>query len=116
MLGNSAGENFFHRDAVDELHHDVGFFVLLADVVDGHNPGMGEDAGRLGFPTEPQSQLVAGLAGLHRSHIDGLDSDCAADEWIPGGVDYSHRSSTDFSGNLVPAYVFHNLDIIACPC
>ena len=48
----TAGDQVLDGDAVQILHDDVGFAVLLANVVDRTNVGMIEGGSRLGFAAE----------------------------------------------------------------
>jgi len=58
MLGNSAGENFFHRDAVDELHHDVVGAALAGQPVAIGSP---RQAIALGIAYLPEDRRRHGL-------------------------------------------------------
>ena len=48
----SPGDQVLESDAIQVLHHYVGFTILLADVVDRTNVGMVQGGSRLGFAAE----------------------------------------------------------------
>ena len=89
------GDHMLEGLALDVLHRDVGSGALLPDVVDGHDVGMGEGAGR------PELALEAGLEVLDllrrdaRIELDHLDRELATDDRVLGQVDDAHGALAD---------------------
>ena len=85
------------RGAVELLHHQEHRAVLLADVVQRADVGMGEGGNRRRFPFEarPPSGVVAELP---RQHLDG---DAALEPGVPGGVDLAHATGAQRIRDLV---------------
>ncbi len=74
--------------AFQQLHHDVGDFVELADVVDRDNVGMREKTRGLGLLEEAvEVLLVDGMILLEDFHRPG-----AVDFRIVGAVNIRHRA------------------------
>ena len=69
-----------------ELHGDVEDALVFAELVDGHQIGVVQDACGPRLAGEP----LLGLTALGRGGKDGLDGDLAADGGIHAKVDLTH--------------------------
>ena len=87
------------RLAVELLHHQEHRAVLLTDVVQRADVGMGErgDRRRFAFEAGPPPGIVAELP---RQHLDG---DAAIEPGVPGGVDLAHATGPQRIHDLVRA-------------
>src|SRR6266496_2544052 len=56
-LQRATGDHVLQRDPIQIFHDDVGFTVLLADIVDGANIGMVQGRSSLGFATKTGERL-----------------------------------------------------------
>ena len=91
------------RDAVEQLHRDIGKAVRFADVVDGDDVGVGERAGGLGL-----AQEAAGKAEiLAEFGLQDLDREDAVDAGIVGAIDVGHRAFADPPFDQIAADDFH---------
>src|SRR3990170_7521088 len=78
------------RSAFDQLHHDVGRVLDLADVVDGDDVGMVELGGglRLMHQPRPPGSAQAGFAQY-------LDRHVTLELLVAGAVDGGHSPAAD---------------------
>ena len=85
------------RRAVELLHHQEHRAVLLADVVQRADVGMGEggDCRRFPFEARPASGVVGEFP---RQHLDG---DAALEPRVPGRVDLAHATGAQRTCDLV---------------
>ena len=79
------------RDAVEQLHRDIGKAVGLADIVDGDDIGVGERAGRPGLAQEAADKAEI----LAEFGLQDLDREDAVDAGIVGAIDVRHRAFAD---------------------
>ena len=87
--------------ALDELHAEVALAVVLADLVDRHDPGVVEQGDGLGLVLEPPQLGVVGQdAGL-----DHLERDGPVEADLPGLVDDAHAAAAELLLKLVVAEV-----------
>ena len=82
---------------LEELHGHEDEPLLLAEVVHGHDVGMGEHRRRLGLALE----ALLGLVVAARSGGHGLDRHVPLEHGIPGFVDRAHGSAADLALDLV---------------
>ncbi len=87
----AAGEDRAQRLAFEELLDDVGRAVVLADVVDGGDVGVVEDAGGLRLLLEAAQAVGVGGEGGRQD----LDRDVAAEARVLGAVDLPHAARAD---------------------
>src|SRR5262249_16660616 len=96
-----------------EFHEDVRHAVLFGNVVDGHDAGVGENAGGLRFAEQSLAHTLAlGFVG-EVLESDALDGDGPADGGIFGTVHDAHGSAAQFPNNLVPADLLHGIFILS---
>ena len=88
--------------ALDKFHHQEWRALILADVEDGHNSGMRQNAGRARLAVESRAILFA-LSAFERRGMDGFESDDAADGRVAGLEDAAHGAAAQFLDNLIPA-------------
>ena len=87
--------------ALDQAHREVRPRLMLADLVDRHDPGMVELGGGLGLGAEPANLLSAGeLAGE-----DHLQRDQPAERRLPRPIHHAHAAARDLGEDLVVADV-----------
>ena len=77
--------------AVDELHGDERPLVLLANVVDRADAGMGESGSGVGFPAKTFQRLRV----LHHVVGQKFQGDGAVEAGIQGFVDHTHSTGTE---------------------
>ena len=99
MLGfqRPAGDAMLQRHALQKLHGDEGFAVLVVDFVDGADVGMVQGGGGLGFALEAAECLrVFG-------HVVGqeLEGDKAAELHVLGLVDHTHPAAAELLDDAV---------------
>jgi hypothetical protein len=89
--------------AVDELHDDVGAFVLLDDVVDDDDVRVAEPGHRPGLPQGAFAQLPGRL--LRERGVEGqlLDRDTPTEEFVGGTPHDAHTAAADPGLQPVPA-------------
>jgi hypothetical protein len=85
------------RGAVEKLHDDDGFAVLIADVVGGADVGMVEGRSRLRFPFETRE----GLEILGNSVRQEFEGDATVKAGIVGFVDDAHTAAAEFFDDAV---------------
>ncbi len=95
----AAGEDGAEGLAFEELLDDVGRAVVLADVVDGGDVGVVEDAGGFGLLLEAAQAIGVGGEGGG----EDLDRDVAAEARVLGAVDLPHAAGADGGEDLVGA-------------
>ena len=95
----AAGEDGAQGLAFEELLDDVGRAVVLADVVDGGDVGVVQDAGGLGLLLEAAQAIGVGGEGGG----EDLDGDVAAEARVLGAVDLPHAAGADGGEDLVGA-------------
>ena len=79
------------RAADEQLHHDVGQALFVADLVDRHHVGVIDRRRRPALAQK--STCRCGVAGLRRmKHLDG---DVAAEFLVPGQIDAAHSAPAD---------------------
>ena len=85
------------RHAVEILHGDEGFAVLVVDFIDGADVGMIQGRGGLGFALEAAERLrVFGyIVGKE------LESDKAAELYVLSLVDHAHPATAELFYNAV---------------
>ena len=93
----AAGKPGPQRLAFEQLLDDVGRAVVLADVVNGGDVGMVEDAGRARLLLEALQALRIAREGAGQD----LDRDVAAEARIARAEDLSHPSRADGGEDLV---------------
>ena len=86
-------EQVLQRIAGHELHDDIGISILLAEVVDGDDVGVVQDAGA-GLKHEAVAQFVGRLG-------NGLDGHFAADGLVQPSVDDPHAAYAQDAQDLV---------------
>jgi hypothetical protein len=75
----------------EELHHDVGFAILLTDIVDGAYIGMIQGGSGLRFPLEAPQRL--GITGnFFGQELEGNE---AMQPRIFGLINHSHATATE---------------------
>ena len=89
----TAIENVLERAPFEQLHHDVGDVLELADVVDRHDARMAQTTGRLRFAQEAPARLDAAVLDLQG--VDGLDRDGALDHRVGRLEHGAHRAAPD---------------------
>ena len=82
--------------AFEQLHHQVGVAVLLADVEDGADIGMVERGRGAGF-----TQKALAHAGHGELVVQQLDGDFAMQASVPRLVDVAHAAAAQPRLNLV---------------
>ena len=95
----ATGEHRAQRLALEQLLDDVGSVVVRADVVDGGDVGMVEDARGLRFLLEA-AQAVRVLRERGGQH---LDRDLASEARVLRAVDLAHSPGADLAEDLVGA-------------
>ena len=85
------------RETLDELHHDEGLSVFLAEVVDR------DDVGMLQAPSGASFLEKSALYVVVADNVEELDGDQAIDGRILGAIDVSHAAATKFVDDGVPA-------------
>ena len=90
--GLHAGRRAAEAPALDQFHGEVVLAVLLADLVDGHDVGVIERCGGLGFALEA---LNVGRGG-ELSGENHLDGDQAIEAQLQGLVHHSHAAARQF--------------------
>ena len=95
--GGRRPEQFVQRGAVDEFHHEVGTPVELADVVNPHDPVVGQSpqGACLVDETAPDVGIVRMVFG------EDLDSDVGVERRIVGAVDDCERPGPEHADHLV---------------
>ena len=89
----------FQRAADEQLHHDVGQAVFVADLVDRHHMGVIDRRRR---PALAQESARRGrVAGFRR--MQHLDGDVAAELLVAGQVDAAHAALADQTHDGVAA-------------
>ncbi len=88
--------------ALDELHDEVGNFVLLAEVVDLDDVRMVEARHGLRFAHEAHGEVLAGVL-VEVALEDGLDRHRAAEARVHAFVDDTHRALAEDALDVVPA-------------
>ena len=85
----------------DETHGEIMLPLVLADLVDRHDPGMIEIGGRLGLGVEAADVgLVGELAGE-----DHLERDGPVEADLPGLEDDAHAAAGELADDLVVAEI-----------
>src|SRR5215472_9045612 len=94
--------------AIYKLHHDVRGLcrLVLADIVDGHDPRMRQTAGRARLAKEPLAIVLHGL-GINTGNGNGLDGNRAVDAWIAGAKDRAHGAPAKLGENLISSQLLH---------
>ena len=90
LVADDVGE----RAALDQLHHEVGLLVLLADVEHAHCARMVQPGRRTRLAQRPLPQQVALLRVDARREPDLLHRDRAGQQLIAGGPDDAHAAAT----------------------
>ena len=91
------GELLPQRDALDELHRNVGRAVVLADFIDGHDVGVVQRRCCAGFLLKPTQAFGIGT----RLVGEDFDGDFTPELRICRAVDDAHTSRADLAANLV---------------
>jgi hypothetical protein len=84
----AGGKAIGERLALDQLHHEVIDFLVVADVVQRAEVGMIQRGDRLRLPLEAQRQARIASHAC-REHLDG---DAAVQPRVGGGVDLAHAA------------------------
>lgn len=82
--------------SIYELHDDVRSVLVLSQVMDGNNVGVGERTGHPGLLQEASDELIATLFLKLRSGADLLDRDRALDSRIVCQIGSTLTSPADF--------------------
>src|SRR6185369_12313449 len=93
----AAGERRAQRLSLEQLLDDVRRALRLADVVDGRDVRVVEDAGGLRLLLEA-AEAVAILGEGRRKNLDG---DVPGETRVPRAVDLSHPARADLAEDLV---------------
>jgi hypothetical protein len=96
-----SGEDLLEGRALEVLHHEV----VVTDVEDREDVGMGEPADGLRLPPEALEIFGGGLAGQVLG-ADRFDRDSALDEGVKGAVDPPHGPLADLLHDLIAAEGF----------
>ena len=91
-----AADDLAERLTVDVLHRDERLALVLADVVDGDDVGMGQARRRTGFAGEPLLDLVV-------EDRQDLDRDGPIEHRIAGQVEQPHAAFAKAIQDFVPA-------------
>ena len=97
------GEPLGEVAPLDELHAEELLAVVLADLVDRHDPGVVQQGHRLGLVLEP-AQL--GVVGQHAG-LDHLQRHRPVEADLPGLVDDAHAAAAQLLRDRVVAEVAH---------
>ena len=100
--------------AVDVFHGDEGDIVLRLHVVDGDDAGVGEDAGRSGFPKEAFAKAGALLGIGDFTEPDGFDGDRTANGRIGGEIDDAHGAAAELAHDLIASDAVHQTYSVLC--
>ena len=98
----SSSEHGIEALALDELHHVVGRFVLLADAEDRHDVGMVQLGGGPGLALEPPPLLDVS----ERLRGQDLEGDVPAERDLLGLVDDPHAAAADLAEDAIVAELF----------
>jgi hypothetical protein len=82
---------------MQQLHHNEGTTVGVADVVYCADVGMLQSCDRSGFAREP----LASLRGIIRVRRDDFDCDVSSEAPIARLVDLAHTTGAERRGNFV---------------
>src|SRR5438876_3251902 len=94
-----AGDDLIERLAVEELHHQIGIALMIAQVIDDDDVGVLQHAGGFGLTVEALEQVgILGKAAGH--HLDGDD---ALDEVIHRLVHDAHAALAQNFNDVVLA-------------
>ena len=94
-----AGDDLIERLAVEELHHQIGIALMIAQVIDDDDVGVLQHAGGFGLTVEALEQVgILGKAAGH--HLDGDD---ALDEVIHRLVHDAHAALAQNLNDVVLA-------------
>ena len=91
--------------ALDELHHEVGDFALLAEVVHLHDIGVVQARDGLGLADEPHGEVL-GRVLVEVALEDGLDRDPPVKARVHPLVNHPHRALSQDAFEVVPAQRF----------
>ena len=96
-------DDVFERCTFHQLHGKVGQASFFADVENGNDVGMREDAGGLGLTHQAGVQLchMGGIGEVAKA--DGLDGNVAANHRVLGFVNDAHGAPAKFFDDFIPA-------------
>src|SRR5229473_3561613 len=87
----TSGDFMFQRGALEKLHGDEGFSVLIADIMDGADIGMIQCRGCLRLPLEPSERLGVACDVFGEE----LQRDETMEAGILGFIDDSHTAAAE---------------------
>ncbi len=92
----SAADDLAERLAIDVLHRDERLSLVLADIVDGDDVGMGQTRRGAGFPGEPLLDLVV-------EDRQDLERNGPIEDRIAGQIQQPHAALAQAIKDFVPA-------------
>lgn len=92
--------------ALYELHHYVGEVVLLPNLINRDDVGMGKNPGRLRFAVEPLFQELPLVVFLYLAQVNRLDRHGPLNEAIHPTVNHTHSAAPKLAEDLVVSDAF----------
>ncbi len=110
----AAREQLLQRKALDKLHRQVPMALVLAELVDGDDTGVGKSAGGGGFPAETRAGVGLLLGAGEFVRADHLYGDGTANGVIVALKHDAHRPPAEFPGDFIRADLHGSLSGYSC--